>query len=32
MHMVYMNEEDLELNNLQELICHKIQPNQTMYI
>ena len=27
-----MNKEDLELNNLQWLICHKIQPNQILYI
>ena len=27
-----MYEEDLALNNLQRLICHKTQPNQILYI
>ena len=27
-----MYKEDLALNNLQWLICHKIQPNQIIYI
>ena len=27
-----MYKENLALNNLQLLICHKIQPNQTIYI
>ena len=27
-----MYKEDLALNNLQGLICHKIQPNQIIYI
>ena len=27
-----MYEEDLALNTLQGLICHKSQPNQIMYI
>ena len=26
--LIYMNKEDLALNNLQWLICHKTQPNQ----
>ena len=29
---IYMYKEDLELNNLQCLICHKTQPNQILYI
>ena len=29
---VYMYKEDLALNNLQWLICHKTQPNQIIYI
>ena len=27
-HHIYIYKEDLGLNNLQSLICHKIQPNQ----
>ncbi len=27
-----MYKEDLALNNLQWLICHKTQPNQTIYL
>ena len=27
-----MSKEDLALNNLQWLICHKIQPNEIIYI
>ena len=27
-----MYEEDMALNNLQWLICHKTQPNQIIYI
>ena len=27
-----MYKEDLALNNLQWLICHKIQPNQIIYL
>ena len=27
-----MYKEDLALNNLQRLICHKTQPNQILYI
>ena len=30
MHLQNMYQEDLALNNLQWLICHKIQPNQTI--
>ena len=29
---IYMYKEDLALNNLQWLICHKTQPNQTELI
>ena len=29
---MYMYKEDLALNNLQWLICHKTQPNQIIYI
>ena len=29
---MYMHKEDLALNNLQWLICHKTQPNQILYI
>ena len=29
---MYMYKEDLALNNLQWLICHKMQPNQIIYI
>ena len=28
-YLIYMYKEDLALNNLQWLICHKTQPNQT---
>ena len=28
-YLIYMYKEDLVLNNLQWLICHKTQPNQT---
>ena len=31
-YLEYMYEEDLVLNNLQWLICHKTQPNQILYI
>ena len=31
-YLIYMYEEDLALNNLQWLICHKTQPNQILYI
>ena len=31
-YLVNMYKEDLALNNLQGLICHKIQPNQIIYI
>ena len=30
--LIYMYKEDLALNNLQWLICHKAQPNEIMYI
>ena len=29
---IYMNKPNLALNNLQWLICYKIQPNQIIYI
>ena len=29
---MYMYKEDLALNNLQWLICHKTQPKQILYI
>ena len=29
---IYMYKEELALNNLQWLICHKTQPNQIIYI
>ena len=29
---LYMYKEDLALNNLQRLICHKTQPNQIIYL
>ena len=32
MYLIYMNKEDLALNNLQWLICHKTQHNQIIYI
>ena len=28
-YLIYMYKEDLALNNLQGLICHKTQPNQS---
>ena len=31
-YLMYMYKEDLALNNLQWLICHKAQPNQILYI
>ena len=31
MYLMYMHKEDLALNNLQWLICHKSQPNQTIF-
>ena len=31
-YLIYMYKEDLALNNLQWLICHKTQPNQILYI
>ena len=31
-YLIYMYKEDLALNNLQWLICHKTQTNQIMYI
>ena len=31
-YVIYMYKEDLALNNLQRLICHKTQPNQILYI
>ena len=31
-YMLDMYKEDLALNNLQWLICHKTQPNQILYI
>ena len=31
-YLIYMYKEDLALNNLQWLICHKTQPNQIIYI
>ena len=30
-YLIYMYKEDLALNNLQWLICHKTQPNQILY-
>ena len=29
---IYMYKNDLAVNNLQWLICHKTQPNQIIYI
>ena len=29
---IYVYEQDFALNNLYGLICHKIQPNQILYI
>ena len=31
-YLIYMFKEDLALNNLEGLICHKIKPNQIIYI
>ena len=31
-YLIYMYKEDLALNNLQWLICHKTQPNQILYV
>ena len=31
-YLIFMYKEDLALNNLQWLICHKTQPNQILYI
>ena len=31
-YLIYMYKEDLVLNNLQWLICHKTQPKQIIYI
>ena len=31
-YIIYMNKEDLALNNLQWFICHKTHPNQSIYI
>ena len=31
-HIYLIYKEDLALNNLQWLICHKTQPNQIIYI
>ena len=30
-YLIYMNKEDLALDNLQWLMYHKTQPNQIMY-
>ena len=30
-YLIYMYKEDLALNKLQWLICHKTQPNQIIY-
>ena len=30
-YLIYMYKEDLALNNLQRLICHQIQPNQSIF-
>ena len=32
MYIIYMYKEDLALNNLQWLICHKAKPNQIIYL
>ena len=32
LYLIYMYEEELALNNLQWLRCHKTQPNQIKYI
>ena len=31
-YLIYMYKKDLALNNQHWLICHKIQPNQIIYI
>ena len=31
MYLIYMYKEELALNNLKRMICHKIQPNQTSF-
>ena len=31
-YILIMHKHDLELDNLQGLICHKTQPNQILYI
>ena len=31
-YLIYMYKDDLALNNLQWLICHKTKPNQIIYI
>ena len=31
-YLIYMYKDDLALNNLQWLICHKNQPNQIIYL
>ena len=31
-YLIFMYEEDLSLNNLQGLICHKIKPNQIIHL
>ena len=31
-YLIYMFKKDLALNNRQQLICHKTQPNQIIYI
>ena len=32
LYLIYIYKEDLVLNNLQWLICHKTKPNQILYI
>ena len=31
-YLIYMNKEDLALNNLDWLICHKTKSNEILYI
>ena len=31
-YLIFVYKEDVSLNNLQWLICHKTQPNQILYI
>ena len=31
-YLIYMDKKELELNDLQWLICYKIKPNQILYI